>query len=245
MKTNVFLAIRDYLKARANLIVTFATSVLVVVAMSLGFTQLASAQTFAPITGQAGPGASGANVTRIQTFLAAYPNFYPQGLITGYYGSLTTAAVQKFQAFYGIVTSGSPSTTGYGRVGPSTMAKMNQLISGGVSTGSDSTAPYIAGITVATSSAGATFAWSTNEAATGRLYYGTTPIRFNEGDERSVGFAVTSGQSASFDTTLRTAHSASVTGLTPNTWYYYLIVVTDAAGNVSISTPGAMFRTGM
>jgi peptidoglycan hydrolase-like protein with peptidoglycan-binding domain len=187
-------------------------------------------------------------VTNIQTFLASNPSFYPEGLITGYYGTLTRAAVQRFQAFYGIVSSGSPSTTGYGRVGPATMARMNALImSGGTPTvpSGDVAAPYISGVSVTPSSTGAVVSWSTNEAATGRLYYSTTPIRFTEGDINSSGFAVTSGTAAAFDTTLRTSHSASVSGLTPNTTYYYLIVVTDSAGNVSISLPGATFRTGM
>lgn len=244
MKTKVFLATREYVHRHLGSIVTFVSSALLVLLVSVGFAQLASAQTFAPITSQAGPGSRGANVSNIQAFLASTPSFYPEGLITGYFGTLTQAAVQRFQAFYGIVSSGSPSSTGYGRVGPSTMTKMNALIAGGsVPTTGDISAPYISGITTATSSTGATFSWSTNESATARLYYSTSPIRFTEGDERSVGFAVTSGTSANFDSAMRTLHSASVSGLSPNTIYYYLIVVTDASGNVSVSLPGAWFRT--
>lgn len=244
MKTNAILATREYLHKHLGLIITFAATTLLVVAVSISFAQTASAQTFAPITAQAGPGSRGGHVTNIQTFLASNPSFYPQGLITGYFGSLTQAAVQRFQAFYGIVSSGSPSTTGYGRVGPATMARMNALIAGGnVST--DVAAPYISGVAVTASSNSASVTWNTNEPATGRLYYSLTPITFNEGNERSVGFAITSGNSASFDSMLRSAHSASVSGLSPNTTYYYLIVVTDPSGNVSISLPGATFRTGM
>ncbi len=43
------------------------------------------------------------------------------------FGALTQAAVKKFQAKYNIVSSGTPSTTGYGAVGPKTRAKLNQL----------------------------------------------------------------------------------------------------------------------
>src|SRR5277367_6696528 len=39
---------------------------------------------------------------------------------TGYFGLLTQAAVQLFQAQEGIVTSGTPLTTGYGAFGPRT-----------------------------------------------------------------------------------------------------------------------------
>src|SRR3989344_1019255 len=68
------------------------------------------------------PGASGVAVTQLQQFLARDPSVYPEGKVTGYYGPLTTAAVQRFQAQNGIISSGTPSTTGYGRVGPKTLS---------------------------------------------------------------------------------------------------------------------------
>lgn len=40
---------------------------------------------------------------------------------TTYFGPLTQAAVQKFQSSQGIVSSGDPTSTGYGRVGPKTL----------------------------------------------------------------------------------------------------------------------------
>ncbi|MHB8661013.1 MAG: peptidoglycan-binding domain-containing protein, partial [Minisyncoccota bacterium] len=46
---------------------------------------------------------------------------------TGYYGSLTMKAVETFQSTYGIVSSGSPATTGYGAVGPRTRTKLNEI----------------------------------------------------------------------------------------------------------------------
>src|SRR3989344_1444456 len=76
------------------------------------------------------PGARGQAVTDLQTALASTPSIYPEGLVTGFYGSLTTKAVQNFQAANGIVSSGSPSTTGYGRVGPRTRAKLNEVYGG-------------------------------------------------------------------------------------------------------------------
>ncbi|TSD03748.1 MAG: hypothetical protein Athens071426_81, partial [Parcubacteria group bacterium Athens0714_26] len=47
---------------------------------------------------------------------------------TGYYGKLTMQAIQRFQAKYNIVSSGSPETTGYGAIGPKTINKLNQLV---------------------------------------------------------------------------------------------------------------------
>lgn len=209
--------------------------------LTLGLSSQALA--YVQLTAQVAPGATNANVSNLQEFLAATPDFYPQGLVTGYYGALTTAAVQKFQAFYGIVSSGSPATTGFGRVGPSTLAKINSIIAGG-STSLDVTGPAI-GMQYQPQVTGTTalFNWSTNESATGRVYYSTSPLQMNEGDIRSNGFAVTSGQVGSFDTIARMGQSSSVTGLMPNTTYYYTIVATDLNGNVSVVGPNNTFRT--
>ena len=69
-------------------------------------------------------GATGDDVTQLQAFLAADPSLYPEGKVTGYYGSLTVAAVRRFQAKYGI--------SQVGRVGPQTLAKLNEVMGGGM-----------------------------------------------------------------------------------------------------------------
>ena len=79
------------------------------------------------ITAPLGPGSSGANVTVLQQFLASNPSVYPEGKVTGYYGDLTVTGVQRFQAKYNIASSGTPSTTGYGRVGPKTLEVINSM----------------------------------------------------------------------------------------------------------------------
>ena len=55
-------------------------------------------------------------VSRLQSFLNVNP--------TGYFGPLTEQAVQNYQSSHGIVSSGSPDTTGYGFVGPQTRESM-------------------------------------------------------------------------------------------------------------------------
>jgi peptidoglycan hydrolase-like protein with peptidoglycan-binding domain len=78
----------------------------------------------AAFSSQFGVGAQGSNVTSLQTWLT--DNGYYSGPITGYYGSLTQAAVERYQAAQGI------SATGY--VGPLTLAALNNNASAGGST---------------------------------------------------------------------------------------------------------------
>ncbi len=70
-----------------------------------------------------GIGARGADVTELQDFLRA------RGLLssesTGYFGSLTEAAVRMFQTSEGIVSSGDALSTGFGVVGARTRAAMH------------------------------------------------------------------------------------------------------------------------
>jgi hypothetical protein len=53
---------------------------------------------------------------------------------TGYFRTLTETVVKSFQRKNGIVSNGSPSTTGYGAVGPKTRAAIQAACGGMVST---------------------------------------------------------------------------------------------------------------
>ncbi len=72
-------------------------------------------------------GSRGAQVSLLQEFLKRDATLYPEGLVTGFFGPATERAVQRFQARYGIVSGGTPLTTGYGAVGPKTRVKLNAL----------------------------------------------------------------------------------------------------------------------
>ena len=63
-------------------------------------------------------------VTQLQKFLAQDSIVYPEGHITGFYGPLTEQAVKRWQAKNGLVSSGSPDTTGYGVMGVQTREKI-------------------------------------------------------------------------------------------------------------------------
>lgn len=64
-------------------------------------------------------GDSGENVKTLQALLAADPTIFPEQLITGFFGRLTSEAVKRFQRKNGIETLGF--------VGPRTLKKLNEL----------------------------------------------------------------------------------------------------------------------
>lgn len=65
-------------------------------------------------------GAKGDDVKQLQEFLRTFTGAYPDGLVTGYYGPNTKAAVKKFQEQNGIASVGI--------VGPKTQEKLNVLV---------------------------------------------------------------------------------------------------------------------
>ncbi|OHB19755.1 MAG: hypothetical protein A2854_03840 [Parcubacteria group bacterium RIFCSPHIGHO2_01_FULL_56_18] len=82
-------------------------------------------------------GDSGADVTRLQQFLALDAAIYPERNVSGYYGPLTEAAVKRFQCKNKIVCDGDAASTGYGVTGPRTAAILALQCpdGGGVATG--------------------------------------------------------------------------------------------------------------
>jgi len=90
-------------------------------------------------------GSTGADVTRLQQFLATDSAIYPDAQITGYYGALTEAAVKRFQCKNKLVCDGTPESTGYGVTGPRTAALLALQCSnlGGGSTGAAAPSGFI------------------------------------------------------------------------------------------------------
>ncbi|HEY4528366.1 MAG TPA: peptidoglycan-binding protein [Candidatus Paceibacterota bacterium] len=85
--------------------------------------QVQSIKTELKITRALAKGATGDDVKQLQEFLKTIPDVYPEGLVTGYFGPLTEAAVKRWQEKQGIEAVGI--------VGPKTTAKLNELISQG------------------------------------------------------------------------------------------------------------------
>ena len=96
-----------------------------------------------------------------------------------------------------------------------------------INSSGDITPPNIS--SVSSSNVGATMAtitWSTDESANSKVYYGTT---------NSISTNLSAAQ-AYFDSSFATSHSASLSGFTQNTIYYYMVVSADASGNAASSS---------
>lgn len=185
------------------------------------------------LTRQLETGSRGADVSSLQSFLAGDSTIYPQGLVTGYFGFLTKAAVSNFQTRNGIDS--------VGRVGPQTLPVINlQMANGGINGGTtvSAQAPAITSVTTNASRNSAMVSWNTNEAAKGVVFYSTSPLSLYE----RTNSADVSGSSVMTDTNLRTSQAVSVQNLSSNTVYYYLIYTTDENGNVSMTWPST-FQT--
>ena len=231
---------KKYMTAR----VWFVSSVL-----ALSVFLFATSASAATITTTLELGSSGANVTSLQQFLAADASLYPEGLVTGYFGSLTQSAVQRFQCRRDIVCSGDASTTGYGRVGPRTLAAINASMGMGgggsvsippvTSSGHDISAPIASPISVSAAANGATLVWTTNEAARGTVVYSASPIPILEASWASG--SVTGGFAVK-ETAFGFNHSLVLSGLKADTTYHYATLSVDAYGNTQFTWPSS-FRT--
>src|SRR3990170_1669525 len=92
----------------------------------------------------------------------------------------------------------------------------------------DTTAPVISSVAAGSiTTTGVTITWTTNEASTSKVEYGTSQ---------------TYGSQSNVDNTLVTAHTVVLSGLTPNTIYYFRVISSDQAGNQGISA-GSNFTT--
>ena len=181
----------------------------------------------ATLTRQLEVGMSGSDVSALQTFLASDSSLYPEGLITGYFGALTKAAVIRYQAQKGL-----PQV---GRVGPQTIAMLGDLTGGGWAGNSDRVAPVIGWVNVSTSNNSAALSWNTDQPASAIVYYDTSSLRMTEAD--SANAVTISGMTNLANTTLTTSHTAQLTNLQSNTTYNYVLYVRDGSGNETVSIP--------
>lgn len=110
------------------------TNLVVPISVPIKSVQQTSSGTGLVFTYSLGRSMSNSVVKQLQIFLNKDPQTAvavigagAPGFETNYFGTLTQNAVERFQAKYGIVSSGSPATTGFGHVGPKTRAKLNEV----------------------------------------------------------------------------------------------------------------------
>lgn len=197
-------------------------------AMFFGLSLTASAATFAPFTSQMHPGDNNSQVQELQSLLATNSFIYPQGITSGYFGSLTQAAVGQFQLNYNLPAVGA--------VGPLTLAALNNVIAAG--NGLDIFAPIISNVNVQSmNTTSSVVNWTTDTPAQGKVFYSSAPLQ--ESDAQAAFTApYISGSSVQSNGNYQNSQSVAVDGLTPNTMYYYVIMATDPAGNVSVTNQG-------
>jgi len=116
---------------QANLTATNALSLLADVAQRLSQLQTSissvASTAVSTLTRPLQTGSQNADVTTLQSFLKSQGSeVYPEGLVTGYFGAKTEAAVGRFQVKHGLVADSSDPAYGY--VGPATRAKINSLL---------------------------------------------------------------------------------------------------------------------
>lgn len=85
----------------------------------------------------------------------------------------------------------------------------------------DAAGPIISAVASSTSATAATTTWTTDEVSHSRLMYGTAAGTYT---------------ASSTDATLVTSHTRTVTGLSADTVYYFIVISADALGNTSTSS---------
>ncbi|MES2223942.1 MAG: Ig-like domain-containing protein [Patescibacteria group bacterium] len=95
-------------------------------------------------------------------------------------------------------------------------------LSSGLSVTIDSTAPSITSVASTTTSVTATVTWTTTgDSSNSKVSYGTVSGAYTA-NSTSASFVIT--------------HSVGITGLSPSTNYFYVVVSTDTAGNIATSS---------
>src|SRR3989344_6422380 len=195
-----------------------ALSIMSVASLLLMF-GLAVTANAATLTRELQVGSTGQDVSDLQIFLAKDATIYPQGLVTGYFGLLTKAAVTNFQVRNGI--------SAVGRVGPITLAAINSQMSG------DNWSPAINSLNISPSNTSANFSWNTNENSSAVIYFSTSPLSMIEASP-TTGVTI-GGSSLLVHTDLRISHTATLASLSPNTTYFYVVYVRDGSGNETVT----------
>ena len=190
---------------------------------------------------------SNGEVTKLQKFLAQDSSVYPEGEITGYYGPMSERAVKKWQSKNGVVSSGTPDTTGFGAVGPKTREAIKVSCGGTVvlpppsptpSINLPPTASGVSGPIVLNIGQTGTWTVKVSDPENGVLSYGVVWGDGITGYEKQNVSVASVGQTVTF------THSYSQSGV-----YTPVFTVTDNAGlqaktSISVNVGGVSQQAG-
>lgn len=197
---------------------------------------IADANTFSQISGTTTlkVGSKNSNVTALQRFLASDNNIYPEGRVTGYFGSLTKDAVIQFQLAYNLSADGL--------AGPATKAKANNIIE--TNKGIDLYAPSVNNVSVSPSGTNVTVSFNSYELVKATVFYDVNPINWSNWDDSKMSLDVpTISGMRSTDSNFSMNKQIVINNLLANSNYNYMITLTDQSGNTTVVLPG-VFRTG-
>ncbi len=187
------------------------------------FVTLTAPDTAAPVISGVVASSTGATSTVITwSTNEASTSVVEYGLGTGYGSSSSNPTLVSSHSVS--LTGLAPSTTYHFRVGSvdssgNSASSADSVFS--TSAQPDTTPPVLSSIAAGgVTSNGATVTWTTNEAATTQVDYGTTTAY---------------GSSTALNSALLTAHSAALAGLQGATTYHFRARSLDAAGNVALS----------
>lgn len=139
------------------------------------------------------------------------------------YGTSTPVNLTLLIA-HSVVLSGPFDNTAYHYRVRSVDGSGNLAVSGDFTftTAKTTTPPSITGVTSGSiTTTGATIAWSTDQASTSQVDYGTT---------------TSYGTSSALSSTLATTHTVVLAGLRPNTLYHFRVKTGNPSGTVAVST---------
>lgn len=209
-------------------------------------------------------GMTGEDVKSLQEILATDPDIYPEGKITGYFGSLTEKAVKRFQTKAGIEQAGV--------VGPKTLSKINELLTEGAGASGkvppglliapgireklgfapqplpgqklppgiakklEGTTDNLAPIISEISAIDTTTTSATIIWVTNEL--SNSKVWYNT----STPLVISNSTPMKSSSNLVLNHRIALFSLVPDSTYYYLVSSTDAVGNVTTSSE-QLFRT--
>ncbi len=188
------------------------------------FTTLAAPDTTAPVISGVVASSTGTTSSVITwSTNEASTSVVDYGLTTGYGSSATNATLVGSHSIS--LTGLTASTTYHFRVRSADAAGNSTSSTDATFSTSaqpDTTPPVLSAISAGSvTSSGATITWTTNEAATTQVDFGTT---------------TSYGSSTTLNSALVTAHSAALAGLQAGTTYHFRVRSADAAGNLAVST---------